>query len=68
LRFYEGAGLITAARTAAGYRTYDAASIETLRFIARAKRLGLSSTTSATLSPLSTTDAADPCKSGCARR
>jgi DNA-binding transcriptional MerR regulator len=42
LRFYEGAGLITPARTPAGYRTYDAASVETLRFIARAKRLGLS--------------------------
>ena len=42
LRFYEGQGLITPARTTAGYRTYDPASIETLRFIARAKRLGLS--------------------------
>lgn len=42
LRFYEGQGLITPARTPAGYRTYDAASVETLRFIARAKRLGLS--------------------------
>ena len=42
LRFYEDAGLITPARPPAGYRTYDAASIETLRFIARAKRLGLS--------------------------
>jgi DNA-binding transcriptional MerR regulator len=42
LRFYEGQGLVSPARSAAGYRTYDAASIETLRFIARAKRLGLS--------------------------
>lgn len=42
LRFYEGHGLITPARTPAGYRTYDAASVETLRFIARAKGLGLS--------------------------
>jgi DNA-binding transcriptional MerR regulator len=42
LRFYEGHGLITPARTPAGYRTYDLASVETLRFIARAKRLGLS--------------------------
>lgn len=42
LRFYEGHGLITPARTPAGYRSYDAASVETLRFIARAKRLGLS--------------------------
>jgi DNA-binding transcriptional MerR regulator len=42
LRFYEAQGLLTPARTAAGYRTYDTASIETLRFIARAKRLGLS--------------------------
>lgn len=42
LRFYEGHGLITPARTPAGYRTYDPASVETLHFIARAKRLGLS--------------------------
>lgn len=42
LRFYEGHGLISPARTAAGYRCYDPASVETLRFIARAKRLGLS--------------------------
>jgi DNA-binding transcriptional MerR regulator len=42
LRFYEGQGLITPARTRAGYRIYDAATVETLRFIARAKRLGLS--------------------------
>ena len=42
LRYYEGHGLITPARTPAGYRNYDAASIETLRFIARAKHLGLS--------------------------
>ena len=41
LRFYEGAGLIQPARTPAGYRTYDQAGIDTLRFIARAKRLGL---------------------------
>src|SRR4051812_17114271 len=41
LRFYEKHGLIRPARSAAGYRTYDAASVETLRFVARAKRLGL---------------------------
>jgi DNA-binding transcriptional MerR regulator len=42
LRFYEGHGLIRPARAPSGYRTYDPASVETLRFIARAKRLGLS--------------------------
>ena len=42
LRFYESAGLVTPARTAAGYRTYDDHSIDRLRFIARAKHLGLS--------------------------
>jgi len=42
LRFSECHGLISPARTPAGYRSYDAASVETLRSIARAKRLGLS--------------------------
>jgi DNA-binding transcriptional MerR regulator len=42
LRFYDAAGLVTPARTPAGYRSYDAACIEVLQFIARAKRLGLS--------------------------
>ncbi len=43
LRYYEGIGLIPAAgRTRAGYRTYDAGDIETLRFIRRARDLGLS--------------------------
>ena len=41
LRFYERTGLIAPARTRAGYRSYDQAAVETLRFIARAKRLGL---------------------------
>lgn len=42
LRFYESAGLVNPARTPAGYRSYDEASLDTLRFVARAKRLGLS--------------------------
>jgi len=42
LRYYGDAGLVTVARSPAGYRTYDEASIETLRFITRAKGLGLS--------------------------
>ncbi len=43
LRYYEGIGLIPAAgRTPAGYRTYDAGDVETLRFIRRARDLGLS--------------------------
>ncbi len=41
LRFYESAGLITPDRTDSGYRVYDERSVERLRFIARAKQLGL---------------------------
>jgi DNA-binding transcriptional MerR regulator len=41
LRFYENAGLITPDRTAAGYRIYSDRSIERIRFISRAKQLGL---------------------------
>jgi MerR family transcriptional regulator, copper efflux regulator len=43
LRYYEEIGLLTpASRTDAGYRLYDEASLERLRFIARAKQLGCS--------------------------
>jgi DNA-binding transcriptional MerR regulator len=52
LRFYENAGLITPARTSSGYRRYDEASIATLEFITRAKRLGLSLDEIAELVPL----------------
>src|SRR5437899_311110 len=41
LRFHEQAGLVAADRTSAGYRVYDEAALERLRFIARAKQLGL---------------------------
>jgi MerR family copper efflux transcriptional regulator len=43
LRYYESIGLVPAAvRTEGGYRTYGAREIETLRFIRRARDLGLS--------------------------
>ncbi|HEY0934576.1 MAG TPA: Cu(I)-responsive transcriptional regulator [Trebonia sp.] len=43
LRHYEAIGLIPAAgRTDAGYRLYGARDVETLRFIRRARDLGLS--------------------------
>jgi MerR family copper efflux transcriptional regulator len=43
LRYYEEIGLLPEpARTAAGYRTYDEATVERLAFIARAKQLGCS--------------------------
>ncbi len=43
LRYYESIGLIpTATRTEGGYRTYGAREVETLRFIRRARDLGLS--------------------------
>jgi DNA-binding transcriptional MerR regulator len=41
LRFYEDAGLLTPDRTDAGYRLYDDRTVERIRFIARAKQLGL---------------------------
>jgi DNA-binding transcriptional MerR regulator len=42
LRFYEDSGLVRPARTPAGYRTYDDRDVERLRFVGRAKGLGLS--------------------------
>jgi MerR family copper efflux transcriptional regulator len=43
LRYYEEIGLVQpVARTDAGYRLYDDASLQRLRFIARAKQLGCS--------------------------
>ena len=42
LRFYEDAGLVRPGRTEAGYRVYDDRAVERLRFISRAKQLGLS--------------------------
>ncbi|MEU6732231.1 MerR family transcriptional regulator [Streptomyces physcomitrii] len=41
LRFYEGAGLLSPGRTAAGYRVYGEESVERLGFIRAAKNLGL---------------------------
>jgi len=42
LRFYESSGLLPqAVRTSGGYRTYDDAAVERLRFVHRARGLGL---------------------------
>lgn len=41
LRFYEGAGLLPAGRTPAGYRVFGEDAVRRLRFITTAKRLGL---------------------------
>lgn len=42
LRFYEQEGVVVPERTAAGYRSYREADLESLRFVARGKQLGLS--------------------------
>ncbi|MGW9448679.1 MerR family transcriptional regulator [Streptomyces sp. NPDC055632] len=42
LRFYESAGLLSAARTPAGYRMYGEDAVDRLAFIGAAKHLGLS--------------------------
>ncbi len=41
LRFYEGAGLLPAERTASGYRVYGDDAVQRLEFITSAKHLGL---------------------------
>lgn len=41
LRYYEGAGLLPAERTPAGYRMYGGAALERPAFIGAAKHLGL---------------------------
>jgi DNA-binding transcriptional MerR regulator len=42
LRYYEQVGLVRPGRTASGYRVYDERALLRLRFIGRAKALGLS--------------------------
>jgi MerR family transcriptional regulator, copper efflux regulator len=50
LRFYEKVGLLPSQRTAAGYRVYDDAAAERLRFIAPASTWAFRSNRSGTYS------------------
>ena len=52
LRFYEREGLVRPGRTASGYRCYTEGDVAALRFIARAKSLGLALDQVAELVPL----------------
>ncbi len=61
LRYYERTGVLTATdRTDSGYRMYDDRSIELLRFVGRAKQLGLSLEDIAELSRLWANDECAP--------
>lgn len=42
LRFYEKAGVVVPERSASGYRSYGEGHLDSLRFVARGKQLGLS--------------------------
>jgi DNA-binding transcriptional MerR regulator len=42
VRYYEKQGLISAKRTTNGYRTFDNADLDRLRFIRRCRKLGMS--------------------------
>ena len=60
LRFYEQEGIVVPERMDNGYRRYDERSLTALRFIARAKRLGLSLEESAELLALLDQESCDP--------
>jgi len=60
LRFYEQQGIVVPERAANGYRSYDERAMSALRFIARAKRLGLSLEESTELLALLDEEDCDP--------
>lgn len=51
LRYYEEQGLLAAARTASGQRTYDQAAVDRVRLVQQLYAAGLSSRTIAQLMP-----------------
>ncbi|MFV2063892.1 MAG: MerR family transcriptional regulator [Chloroflexota bacterium] len=63
LRFYEQQGIVVPERTDNGYRSYDERAMGALRFIARAKRLGLSLEETAELLALLDEDECGPIQS-----
>jgi DNA-binding transcriptional MerR regulator len=73
LRYYEEIGLLAPERSDAGYRIYDRRDEERLRFIGRAKRLGLSLEEIGSLVAVwagscgcgCAADADQPCECGC---
>ena len=68
LRYYDELGLVRpVARSAAGYRLYDDRSVELLRFVSRAKRLGLTLDDIADLVELWDRDECAPVQSRLAR-
>jgi MerR family transcriptional regulator, copper efflux regulator len=60
LRFYEQEGLVVPDRTSSGYRIYDEHHLDMLRFVRRAKGLGLALDEISTLVPLVGRDRCEP--------
>ncbi|MFC0451304.1 MerR family transcriptional regulator [Rhodococcus jostii] len=67
LRFYETAGLLSAERTASGYRVYGDGAVERLAFISSATHLGLPLEEIGICSRSGISESVPRCVSGCFR-